>query len=178
MPLTAQDALIYLMVVAATSDAKVSDRELDAIGALVVRLPVFDTFNRDSLGEVAAEAIDLIKDSSSLDNVLDMILKALPERLHDTAYALAVEVATVDLLSRGRAIWGMGRSTPMEQIAFGVDIPSSKEKMKAAARTVVGMWEQQYYEEDSPYLQFPKRMVTPKPGADEAVNDGSLTERH
>jgi len=57
----------------------------------------------------------------------------------------------------------MGRSTPMEQIAFGVDIPASKEKMKAAARTVVGMWEKEYYEEHSEYLDFPKRMVTPKP---------------
>jgi alkanesulfonate monooxygenase SsuD/methylene tetrahydromethanopterin reductase-like flavin-dependent oxidoreductase (luciferase family) len=72
-------------------------------------------------------------------------------------------VATVDLLSKGRAIWGMGRSTPMEQMAFGVDIPMSKEKMKAAARSVVGMWEQEYYEEHSEYLDFPKRMVTPKP---------------
>ncbi|MBV1687347.1 LLM class flavin-dependent oxidoreductase [Novosphingobium sp. G106] len=76
---------------------------------------------------------------------------------------VAEKVATVDLLSRGRAIWGMGRSTPMEQIAFGVDIPASKDKMKAAAKTVVGMWEQEYYEEDSEYLKFPKRMVTPKP---------------
>jgi alkanesulfonate monooxygenase SsuD/methylene tetrahydromethanopterin reductase-like flavin-dependent oxidoreductase (luciferase family) len=76
---------------------------------------------------------------------------------------IAEKVATVDLLSRGRAIWGMGRSTPMEQIAFGVDIPASKDKMKAAARTVVGMWEAEYYEEDSEYLKFPKRMVTPKP---------------
>ncbi|RZJ96261.1 MAG: LLM class flavin-dependent oxidoreductase [Novosphingobium sp.] len=76
---------------------------------------------------------------------------------------IAEKVATVDLLSRGRAIWGMGRSTPMEQIAFGVDIPNSKEKMKAAAKTVVGMWDQEYYEEDSEYLKFPKRMVTPKP---------------
>lgn len=76
---------------------------------------------------------------------------------------IAEKVATVDLLSRGRAIWGMGRSTPMEQIAFGVDIPASKDKMKAAARTVVGMWEEEYYEEDSEYLKFPKRMVTPKP---------------
>ena len=76
---------------------------------------------------------------------------------------VAEKVATVDLLSCGRAIWGMGRSTPMEQIAFGVDIPASKEKLKAAARTVVGMWEQEYYEEDSEYLKFPKRMVTPKP---------------
>jgi hypothetical protein len=85
------------MVVAATSDAQVSDRELEIISTLVGRLPVFDGFNRDNLGHVAAEAIDLIKDSSSLDNVLKMIFEAVPERLRDTAYALAVEVAAVDL---------------------------------------------------------------------------------
>jgi len=76
---------------------------------------------------------------------------------------LAEKVATVDLLSEGRVQWGLGRSTPMEQIAFGVDIPRSREKMLAAARTVVGMWEQQYYEEHSEFLDFPLRMVTPKP---------------
>ena len=97
MTLKTQDALIYLMVVAATSDAQVSDRELEIISSLVGRLPVFDGFNRDNLGQVAAEAIDLIKDSSSLDNVLHMIFEAVPERLRDTAYALAVEVAAVDL---------------------------------------------------------------------------------
>ena len=97
MTLKTQDALIYLMVVAATSDAQVSDRELEIISSLVGRLPVFDGFNRDNLGQVAAEAIDLIKDSSSLDKVLGMILEAVPERLRDTAYALAVEVAAVDL---------------------------------------------------------------------------------
>ncbi|EQA99214.1 LLM class flavin-dependent oxidoreductase [Sphingobium baderi] len=76
---------------------------------------------------------------------------------------LAEKVATVDLLSGGRVQWGIGRSTPMEQIAFGVDQEKSKDKMRAAARTVVGMWEQQYYEEHSEYLDFPARMVTPKP---------------
>ncbi len=97
MTLSPQDALIHLMVLAATSDANVSDRELDAIGALTMRLPVFDGFERTRLGEVAAEALDLIKDSSSIDNVLALIIGAIPERLHDTAYALAVEVAAVDL---------------------------------------------------------------------------------
>jgi len=76
---------------------------------------------------------------------------------------IAEKVATVDLLSGGRVQWGMGRSTPMEQIAFGVDRQRSKEKMCAAARSVVGMWTQQYYEEHSEFLDFPKRMVTPKP---------------
>jgi hypothetical protein len=97
MTLSAQEALIHLMVIAASSDAKVSDRELEIISRLVSRLPVFEGFERDHLGQVAAEAIDLIKDSSNLDKVLTMVLGAIPERLHDTAYALAVEVATVDL---------------------------------------------------------------------------------
>ncbi len=76
---------------------------------------------------------------------------------------VAEKIATVDVLSQGRVEWGMGRSTPMEQIAFGVDIPESKKKIQAAAKTVVGMWEEEYYEEDSEYLKFPARMVTPKP---------------
>ncbi len=79
---------------------------------------------------------------------------------------VAEKVATVDVLSGGRAVWGLGRSTPMEQMAFGVDIPRSKEKMLAAARSVVGMWEAQYYEEHSEFLEFPSRMVTPKPWQD------------
>lgn len=76
---------------------------------------------------------------------------------------LAEKVATVDLLSRGRVEWGVGRSTPMEQTAFHVDRERSKDKMRAAVRTVTGMWEQQYYEEHSEFLDFPARMVTPKP---------------
>ncbi len=97
MTLSAQEALIHVMVIAATSDARVSDRELEAIGTLVARLPVFDGFDRTHLGQVAAEALDLLKDSSDIDKVLDMVLGAVPERLRDTAYALAVEVTAVDL---------------------------------------------------------------------------------
>ena len=86
----------------------------------------------------------------------------MPHEFIHTA-RIAEKVATVDLLSQGRAEWGMGRSTPMEQIAFGVDVPNSKKKMLAAAKTVTGMWEEEYYEEHSEYLDFPARMVTPKP---------------
>lgn len=95
--LTAHEALIHVMVIAASSDAKVSDRELEIISRLVNRSPVFETFDHSDLGQVAAQAIDLIKDSSNLDKVLGMVLDGVPKRLHDTAYALAVEVATVDL---------------------------------------------------------------------------------
>jgi len=97
MPMSVHEALIHVMVIAASADASVSDRELEIIGRLVDRLPVFDTFDATQLGQVAAQAIDLIKDSSSLDKALGMILDAIPPRLHDTAYALAVEVASIDL---------------------------------------------------------------------------------
>lgn len=76
---------------------------------------------------------------------------------------VAEKVATVDLLSNGRVEWGTGRSTPMEQGAFHVDRARSKEQWRAAVKTVVGMWEQEYYEEHSEFLDFPRRMVTPKP---------------
>ena len=97
MPLSTQDALIHLMVIVASSDNTISDRELAVIGSLVTRSPVFDGFDAGQLGAVAAEAIDLLKDSSDLDKVLGMVLGAIPARLHDTAYALAVEVSAVDL---------------------------------------------------------------------------------
>ena len=97
MSLSTQDALIYLMVISATSDAAVSEREMQSIARLVTHLPVFDGFELERLGAVVTEAVDLVKDSSSLTRVLDMVLGAVPERLHDTAYALAVEVTTVDL---------------------------------------------------------------------------------
>ncbi|MEQ1770035.1 MAG: tellurite resistance TerB family protein [Devosia sp.] len=97
MPLSTQDGLIYLMVISASSDEKVSDRELSAIQALVSRLPVFDGYEKGRLAETARNCLDLVKDSHSFDKVIEMVLSAIPERLHDTAYALAVEVATIDL---------------------------------------------------------------------------------
>jgi alkanesulfonate monooxygenase SsuD/methylene tetrahydromethanopterin reductase-like flavin-dependent oxidoreductase (luciferase family) len=79
---------------------------------------------------------------------------------------VAEKVATVDVLSGGRVEWGTGRSTPMEQIAFGVDRERSKEDMFEAIRTVVDLWAAEYYERHDEWLEFPKRMVTPKPVQD------------
>ncbi|MGE0881057.1 MAG: LLM class flavin-dependent oxidoreductase [Acidimicrobiia bacterium] len=79
---------------------------------------------------------------------------------------IAEKVATVDVLSGGRCEWGIGRSTPMEQLAFGVDREISKKQMLAAAHTVAEMWAARYYEEHSEFLDFPERMVTPKPFQD------------
>ncbi|HVW41682.1 MAG TPA: LLM class flavin-dependent oxidoreductase [Amycolatopsis sp.] len=79
---------------------------------------------------------------------------------------VAEKVATADILSQGRIEWGTGRSTPMEQTAFGVDRVESREQWREAVDAVVRMWEEEYFEYHGKYLDFPRRMVTPKPFQD------------
>jgi tellurite resistance protein len=93
----AQDALIHIMIVAATSDSAITERELVRIKALIDRLPVFEGFDKTRLEQVANQCADLLNDIDGLDHVLDAAIAALPEKLQDTAYAVAVEVTAVDL---------------------------------------------------------------------------------
>lgn len=95
--LSPQDAMIFLMVVSASSDDRVTDTELMRIEGLIARLPVFEDYDLTKLTAVANRCADLVNGEPGLEGVIDMAVAALPERLHDTAYALAVEVAAVDL---------------------------------------------------------------------------------
>lgn len=97
MALSAQDALVYLMTVAAAADADLTSVELDRMGGLVERLPVFKGYERPQLAEAAGRCVELMSEVDDLDKILVMALDVLPDRLHDTAYALAVEITAVDL---------------------------------------------------------------------------------
>ena len=100
MPLSVQDALIYLMVVTASSDTLMSEQEFARIDTLIGRLPVFAGYDRANLPHVANACVDLINGGTDLERVLDLAIAAIPARLQDTAYALAVEIAAVDLTLR------------------------------------------------------------------------------
>lgn len=97
MTISAHDALIHLMLVAASSDSTMTERELMRIQALIDRLPVFEGFDKSRLTDVANECADILNGPDGLDQVIDNALAALPKKLEDTAYALAVEVTAVDL---------------------------------------------------------------------------------
>ncbi|OBQ83072.1 MULTISPECIES: tellurite resistance TerB family protein [unclassified Mesorhizobium] len=100
MPLTPHEALIYLMVITSASDRDMTDVELARIGDVVRSWPVFVDFNSDSLVGVAQACQQALHDKDGLEGVLARVADALPERLHDTAYAAAFEVAAVDLEMR------------------------------------------------------------------------------
>jgi len=94
------EALIYLMVIASASDRDMSDIELGRIGAVVRNWPVFEDFNADRIVDVAQDCQKRLSEPEGLDAVLDLVASVLPERLRDTAYAVAFEVAAADLEMR------------------------------------------------------------------------------
>ena len=80
---------------------------------------------------------------------------------------VAEKVATVDVLSHGRVEWGSGRSTPMEQLAFGVPADDrSRAQWREAVEFIVEAWTNERISWDSDLIQFPERMQIPKPYQD------------
>ena len=60
MPNRAHDALIHLMIVAASSDNEMTEKELVRIQGLVSRLPVFEGFDPGRMREVANACADTL----------------------------------------------------------------------------------------------------------------------
>jgi tellurite resistance protein len=96
-PVSHQEALIYTMVTLSAADRSMTDGELRKIGDILKTLPIFQDFDRDRLLSVAEACGTLLQEEDGLDTVLEVISTSLPQRLYETAYAVAVEVAAVDL---------------------------------------------------------------------------------
>jgi hypothetical protein len=89
-------ALIYTMVLMAAADRDMSDAEMSSIGDMVGHLPIFRDYDRARIARTAASCVDLLSGKNGLDAVLRAIGDALPEKLRETAYALACDVAAAD----------------------------------------------------------------------------------
>lgn len=97
---THQDLLIRVMLAAAMADAAVTDREFGRISSIVTTLPVFSDVDTNRIVENATAVGALLKREDGLDRLLAEVAKGLPERLYETAYALAVEVVSADVTAR------------------------------------------------------------------------------
>ena len=95
-PLTAQDCLIAVMIAVSASDENIRTSELVMIEAIVNHLPVFATYDADRIKQVSQTVFDLFAVEDGLDALFGLIRANLPEKLNETAYALACDVAVAD----------------------------------------------------------------------------------
>ena len=96
VPLNHHEALIYVMVTISAVDRAMTDAELGRIGEMVSHLPVFAEYDEDRLVKTAQACGEILSADGGLQKVLSIIRDFLPKKLHETAYAVALEVAAAD----------------------------------------------------------------------------------
>jgi tellurite resistance protein len=94
--LSAQDALIWAMVMISAADREVSDDEIDDIQDRIIRLPAFEGFDVSRLPLVVDDCATVLNDAEGLEKALAMMTDALPKRLYETAYVLALDILVAD----------------------------------------------------------------------------------
>ena len=94
--LSPQDALVAVMIAVSASDTEMRTAELMAIQRMVNHMPVFGAYDADRIRTIAQTVFDLFEEEDGLAALFGLIRDALPERLHETAYALACDTAAAD----------------------------------------------------------------------------------
>ncbi|WP_377511798.1 tellurite resistance TerB family protein [Octadecabacter sp. R77987] len=94
--LTPQDALAALMIAVSASDENIRTSELVKIANIINNLPVFADYDADNVKRMSQMVFELFEQEDGLDALFGLIRDALPERLNETAYALACDVAAAD----------------------------------------------------------------------------------
>ncbi|NNF73188.1 MAG: tellurite resistance TerB family protein, partial [Rhodobacteraceae bacterium] len=91
-----QDALVAVMIAVSASDETIRTSELVAIERMVNHLPVFAGYDPDRIPVVSQTVFDLFSEEEGLDALFGLVRDNLPERLYETAYAIACDVAAAD----------------------------------------------------------------------------------
>ncbi len=89
-------ALVYTMVLVSAADREMTDAELKTIGEIVSHLPVFADYDLKKLPKESQACAELLNEDDGLEKVLSQIVADLPEKLRETAYAVALDVAAAD----------------------------------------------------------------------------------
>jgi tellurite resistance protein len=97
---TPEDTLIALMISVSASDETIRTSELISIERMVNHLPVFSGYDMDRIREVSNRLFSILADEDGLDVLWATVRRTLPERLYDTAYAMACDVAAADGAAR------------------------------------------------------------------------------
>lgn len=94
--MTPQDALCAVMIAVSASDEYIRTAELVKITNIINNLPVFANYDANQVPRMSQLVFDLFDQEDGLDALFGLIRESLPERLNETAYALACDVAAAD----------------------------------------------------------------------------------
>jgi len=94
--LSPQDALVAVMIATSAADAQLRTVEMVAIQRMVQSMPIFADYDADRIRIIAQTVFDLFEEEDGLAALFGLIRDGLPERLHETAYALACDAAAAD----------------------------------------------------------------------------------
>ena len=94
--LSAEDALVAVMIAVSFSDEQIRTAELMTITQIVNHLPAFADYDADRIALVSRTVMDLFAEEDGLDALFGLVREALPAKLNETAYALACDVAASD----------------------------------------------------------------------------------
>jgi alkanesulfonate monooxygenase SsuD/methylene tetrahydromethanopterin reductase-like flavin-dependent oxidoreductase (luciferase family) len=76
---------------------------------------------------------------------------------------VAERIATLDILSRGRVEFGVGRSAMGEQAGFEIASEDSRAMLLEALAAIPKMWTSEKFSWDGRYFRVPEREIIPKP---------------
>ena len=113
---TPEDALISVMIATSASDLTIRTSELVSIERMVNHLPVFGDYDPERIKEVSNTVFDMLAEAEGLELLWETVRHALPERLFDTAYAMACDVAAADLKA------GEGEMRLLEDMRYELNI--------------------------------------------------------
>ena len=105
------------------------------------------------IASAVAQATNRIR----IGNAINLIPMHQPVRL-------AEEVATLDVLSNGRAIFGVGRgSMPTHYQGYGIDQEEGRERFLEGLDVVLGSWAQEDFKYQGKFYQSYGYRITPRP---------------
>ncbi len=95
--LSPREALVAAMVLMSAADGTgITDAELHRMNRLVADLPAFGGSGAREVETATEVIVRLLGEADGLDRAATLIRDSLPQRLRETAYLLACEIAAAD----------------------------------------------------------------------------------
>lgn len=117
---------------------------------------------RSEWSHSSAPDVTLAALSQHTENMRLGIAAVLPPLNHPLH--TAVRIATLDIVSKGRAELGIGRSGyPYQMMPFGTDLKDATGIVEESLEIIPRAWTEEVFSYDGKHFQIPEREVIPKP---------------